>query len=148
MKNNSKILSNVRIIQKCIIVSRDGKVLTLKRAADDRSRGGSWDLPGGGYEQGEFVLDAIKREVSEESGLTVSSLSPIYVTNQIDVKVGFFQGSNVFGICYVSRNWSGEVQLSEEHTEYRWVSPEELLTYSFGEDGRFFVSSIKAFLNI
>ena len=49
---NPKILQDVRLIQKCIIVRKDGKILALKRAADDHSRGGNWDLPGGGYEEG------------------------------------------------------------------------------------------------
>lgn len=41
---STKILSNVRVIQKCIIVNHDKKILALKRGADDHSRGGNWDL--------------------------------------------------------------------------------------------------------
>ena len=92
----SKILNNVRLIQKCIIVNKEGEILALRRSADDHSRGGNWDLPGGGYEQGEDVVDAIKREVGEEVGLKVNSLQAIFFANRIGVEVGFFQGDTVY----------------------------------------------------
>ncbi len=142
----SKILNSVRLIQKCIIVRSDGKILTLKRAPDDHSRGGNWDLPGGGYEQGEDVIEAIKREVMEEAGLTANSLRPIYFANKLGVKEGFFAGDTVFATTYVCSDWNGEVILSDEHVEYQWISPEEFLTLSFGADNGYFVDSMKVYL--
>lgn len=148
---SSKILNNVRLIQKCIIVRENlpagRQVLALKRAPDDHSRGGNWDLPGGGYEQGEDVISAIKREVMEEVGLVVNTLSPIYFTNRIGVEEGFFKGDTVFGTCYVSSDWGGEVALSTEHTEYKWVTPEELKSCNFGADSGFSVEAIDAYIN-
>ncbi len=142
---SDKILNNVRLIQKCIIVSKDGKILAFKRAMDDHSRGGNWDLPGGGYEQGEDVIEAIKREVREEAGITINSVTPIFFMNKIGVSAGFFQGSTVFGICYTSADWRGEVTLSDEHIEYRWVTTEEFKSFNFGQDSGFFREAIKAF---
>ncbi len=143
---NPKILQDVRLIQKCIIVRKDGKILALKRAADDHSRGGNWDLPGGGYEEGEDVTLAIKREVAEEAGLTINSVQPAFFTNKIGVKEGFFQGETVFGMCYACSDWCGDVTLSDEHTEYKWVTHHEFLTYNFGADSGFFVDSIRAYI--
>ena len=143
--SNSKILNNVRLIQKCIIVRNDGYILALKRAADDHSRGGNWDLPGGGYEQGELVIDAIKREVLEEVGLIVEDLSPVYFTNNIGVEEGFFQGDNVFGTCYSCTHWRGEISLSDEHTEYKWFTPTDFTNLNFGSDSGFFFASMKAY---
>ncbi len=144
----TKILNNVRLIQKCIIVNKDGTVLALRRAADDHSRGGNWDLPGGGYEEGEEVIAAIKREVMEEAGLTVNSLSPVFFANRIGVEIGFFKGETVFATCYSSKDWEGEVRLSDEHIEYRWVKPEEFKTFNFGADSGFFVESIVAYTTL
>lgn len=141
----NKILHNVRLIQKCIVIRSDGKILALKRAADDHSRGGNWDLPGGGYEQGEQVEGAIKREVHEEAGLTPRSLHPIYIANHHNIKEGFFAGDNVFGVCYISREWGGEVVLSDEHTEFAWITPIEFAKLEFGPDNGFFRESIQAF---
>lgn len=142
----NKILNKVRLIQKCIIVGKDGKILALKRAPDDHSRGGNWDLPGGGYEQGEDVIEAIKREVMEEVGLTVISTFPVYFTNRIGVAEGFFQGDTVFGSCYLSTDWVGEVVLSSEHVEYQWVTPEDLKDLDFGADSGFFAEAIRAYI--
>ena len=153
----TKILNNVRLIQKCIIVRNDGKVLALKRAPDDHSRGGNWDLPGGGYEQGEDVIEAIKREVIEEAGLVVHSLQPIFFTNRIGVGEGFFKGDTVFATCYTCSDWEGMstealakeegVVLSSEHTEYQWVKPEEFKSFNFGADSGFFVQALDAYIS-
>ncbi len=145
--NNPKILQNVRLIQKCIIVRTDGLILALKRAPDDHSRGGNWDLPGGGYEQGENVIEAIKREVKEEAGLLAKTVSPIFVDNHMNIRAGFFEGLNVFGICYACSDWEGEVALSDEHIEYQWVSPSEFSKLTFGADNGFFGESIKAYIS-
>ncbi len=145
---NPKILQNVRLIQKCLVINQEGKILALKRSADDHSRGGSWDLPGGGYEAGEEVVAAIKREVLEESGLVAHNPRPIHVANHQNVKKGFFAGLNVFGICYVCTSWAGEVTLSAEHTEYQWVTPAEFAHLSFGDDNNFFAESISRYLEL
>ncbi len=148
MNQNPKIIDDVRLIQKCLIVGSDGKILALKRSADDHSRSGCWDLPGGGYEQGEDVVGSIKREVKEEAGLVAHIVTPIYVSNRLNIKTGLFAGLNVFSICYVCRDWQGEVKLSDEHTEYQWVTPETFMSFDFGEDGGFFVDSTQAYTSL
>jgi 8-oxo-dGTP pyrophosphatase MutT (NUDIX family) len=142
-----KILNNVRLIQKCIIVHSDGTVLALKRAGDDHSRGGNWDLPGGGYEQDEDVIESIKREVMEEVGIIAKNVTPVFFANN-SAKTGYFQGDNVFGMCYLCQEWEGEIKLSSEHTEYNWIDPKEFAQLNFGEDGGFFKETIKAYLNL
>lgn len=78
----------------------------------------------------------------EEVGLRVNSVSPVYLTNRIGESEGFFQGNTVFGVCYVSSDWGGEVVLSSEHTEYQWVTPAEFATLNFGSDSGFFAEAI------
>jgi len=46
-----------------------GRYLALRRAREPYA--GSWDLPGGFVEAGETPADAIRREIAEETGLTV-----------------------------------------------------------------------------
>lgn len=140
-----KILNNVRLIQKCIIVRSDGTVLALKRAGDDHSRGGNWDLPGGGYEQDEDVIESIKREVMEEVGIIAKNVTPVFFANNSAMS-GYFQGDNVFGMCYLCKEWEGEIKLSSEHIEYKWIDPKEFAHLDFGEDCGFFKASINAYL--
>ncbi|GAB4027812.1 MAG: hypothetical protein Fur0011_6660 [Candidatus Microgenomates bacterium] len=105
-------------------------------------------MPGGGYEVGEQVIEAIKREVKEEAGLTAHNINPIFIDNHINVKKGLFAGLNAFGVCYVCSDWEGAVVLSDEHTDYQWVTPAEFAKLSFGEDNGFFVKSIVEFMKL
>lgn len=52
------------------VIIRDRRVLISFRAAN-LHQGGLWEFPGGKIEQGETVLDALRREFAEELGLRV-----------------------------------------------------------------------------
>jgi 8-oxo-dGTP diphosphatase len=52
------------------VCRRDGAVLLTRASATD-TLPGMWYLPGGGLEQGEHPVDAVVREVAEETGLAV-----------------------------------------------------------------------------
>ncbi|MEA2506997.1 MAG: 8-oxo-dGTP diphosphatase [Actinomycetota bacterium] len=58
------------------IVTRDGKLLMVRRAKDPGRT--LWSIPGGHVEPGEYLTDALKREVKEET--------------QVDVEVGDLLG--------------------------------------------------------
>ncbi|MFN2593785.1 MAG: NUDIX hydrolase [Actinomycetota bacterium] len=51
------------------IVVEDDSLLMIRRAADPGR--GLWTIPGGRVENGELLAQALKREVSEETGLDV-----------------------------------------------------------------------------
>lgn len=51
------------------IVVRDDSLLMIQRGKDPGR--GLWSVPGGRLERGEHVADALKREVIEETGLTI-----------------------------------------------------------------------------
>lgn len=53
------------------IIRDETSRLLLVRAAPYLTVAGRWFLPGGGVEHGEAPLDALRREVAEESGLTI-----------------------------------------------------------------------------
>ncbi len=53
------------------LIERDGRVLMLRRRQDDRSYPGMWCLPGGRVDPGESPVEAVEREVFEETGLRV-----------------------------------------------------------------------------
>jgi 8-oxo-dGTP diphosphatase len=52
-------------------ICRDGGRVLLCRASATDTLPGLWYLPGGGLEQGEHPVDAVVREVAEETGLAV-----------------------------------------------------------------------------
>jgi len=52
------------------IIKRGDYLLIVRRREDDAGAG-MWDVPGGGIEDGENKIDALKREVFEETGIEI-----------------------------------------------------------------------------
>lgn len=109
--------------QKALIV-KDNKVLVLFR--DDSLP----DLPGSKIQIGEVdVIAAVKREVKEETNLTISVGKILGTTiielpqHIIDTKAK--KSRYIYLVLYEATSVSGEITLSEEHTSYKWLSREE-----------------------
>ena len=99
-----------------VFAERDGKILLLKRAAGALT--GQWYLPGGAVDPGESVEEAARRELLEESGLAPSSpLACVAVAHM------YVYGHESLQVCYACACPDGEVVLSHEHSDARWIDP-------------------------
>jgi 8-oxo-dGTP diphosphatase len=105
-------------------ILRDGKVLVVRRAR--KPARGVYTLPGGGVEVGETLIEAVKREVREETALEVE---PVALAGQREVIVRDAAGrvERHFVILSFACRWlAGEPTLNEELDDARWLKPDEL----------------------
>ncbi|ASU78942.1 NUDIX domain-containing protein [Actinopolyspora erythraea] len=103
------------------LIDHGGTLLLLKRPADD-FRGGTWELPSGKVEPTDTDLyAALHREVTEETGLTISTITGY---------LGAFDYTSSSGKHTRQHTWTvtvanpAEVHLSE-HDESAWVATTE-----------------------
>jgi len=105
---------------KGIIRRNDGRILVLKRSSKDDHKPGVWETVGGGMDEEEAPQVELRREVLEETGLEVDVREPFNVfTFRKDT------GEFKVGITFLCKYLGGEVVLSDEHTDYRWIDPKE-----------------------
>jgi 8-oxo-dGTP diphosphatase len=114
------------VAAKGIVRRGDGAVLIIRRSPNSKTDPGAWDLPGGKMDHGERLVDALAREVREETGLTVHGSRPFYVAHFR--KDPFW----VTSVTFLCASFEGEIRLSSEHVEFDWVQPSDLAgrTYS------------------
>lgn len=55
------------------IIENDGKFLFIKRSRNSKNMAGKWVFPGGKCEKQEDVIQALYRELKEETGLTFTN---------------------------------------------------------------------------
>lgn len=108
------------------IMNDRNELLLVKRADNDDFLPGLWELPGGGTDFGENPQEALKREVFEEVGLSVSVGKPLTVEDYfMENDHEKIHRVEVFYLCSLI-DTTQEVQLSFEHSAYKWVKQEDL----------------------
>ncbi|MBM3116773.1 Nudix family hydrolase [Jeongeupia naejangsanensis] len=98
-----------------ILLRPDGTFLLGSRPAG-KPYAGYWEFPGGKLEAGETGLDALKRELHEEMGITVTAATPWLVQTftypHATVRLQFFRVTG----------WDGEPQ-PHEGQSFAWQTP-------------------------
>ena len=99
-----------------------GKILMIRT----HKWSGLWGIPGGKIKRGESSIDALKREVLEETKLHISQIG--FVMNQDCIASPEFMHPEHFILLnYIARASNTDVHLNEEAEEFMWLSPAEAL---------------------
>jgi len=111
---------------------RDGKMLLLQRRDDNPMWNRKWEFPGGKIEGGEDPADAMRRELLEETGLTVEAQTFLGLHThdwQLPERV-----LRVVLHCFRCDLADGDV-LREPHAtfDHAWTTPAEALTFDLLE---------------
>jgi 8-oxo-dGTP diphosphatase len=103
-------------------IIRDGKVLIVRRPPRPPA-GGLYTLPGGVVEVGETLTEAVRREIREETALTIE---PVALAGYREA-IGKDDEGRVrrhFVILPFAARWvAGEPVLNEELAEWAWLDP-------------------------
>lgn len=120
---------------KALLTRPDGKVLVMKTGPfkEDEAH---WDLPGGRIQEGQSELEALAREIEEETGITDYG-EPVYFgacISNIQIPLPNFTVGLVLIAYTVSLDADATIAISEEHTEFQWVTladAAEMLAYKY-----------------
>ena len=141
----------MRLSAKAFVVDGAGRLLLLDCADPDRPGVRWWELPGGGVEPGEDEVDALVREVLEETGLAVdrTAVGPLQWTQE---STFLFRSVRRYARCHgrlvrlPDPGASAAPVLTDDEQGsilgLRWWTPQELAA----TDARFFPRDVPALL--
>ena len=99
-------------VRKAVLINDEDKVLILRSSDKNEKHAGEWDLPGGHIIEGEDIEDGLLREVWEETSLKIKNPVKLH--------------SNGNDTYYMADLPDTEIKLSDEHTEHKMFSLEDL----------------------
>lgn len=121
----------------CAIIRMNNKILVTQRS-EQMKLPLKWEFPGGKLEEGENVIECIKREIKEEINIEIEVLKQL--SNSI-----FDYGSFTINLIpFLSKYVSGEIILSE-HNDYKLLEKSELLQLDWAEAD---LPIVEEFLNL
>jgi len=92
-----------------VLIEKDGKILLIKRKKTIGR--GAWCLPGGKLEMNESLENCTKREVREETRLSVDNLELISITNDVAY------GLHYVTIAFKANKIESQVKITDEKVE-------------------------------
>jgi 8-oxo-dGTP diphosphatase len=108
------------VVAVAAVIFRGDRILAMRRSADKDAGAGLWETLSGRIEPDEQPLDALAREIEEESGLSVQ-IDP----RPVDAYTSRRSGEPMVIVVYRAEWRAGEVRRSAEHDDDAWCTPVE-----------------------
>jgi 8-oxo-dGTP diphosphatase len=113
------------LVVAAVIVDDEGRVFVHRRGPQRSLFPGCWDLPGGHVESGETPLDALRRELEEETGWqlrrVVAELGETFWTGDDGIR-----RRELDYLVEVDGDLAAPRLEWPDHVEFDWVRPEEV----------------------
>ena len=95
-----------------------------------------WGIPGGKIKWGEPAMDALHREIKEETNLEVTNIEFVLVQDCIHSKE-FYRDAHFVLLNYTCRcDGESQVKLNDEAREFRWVTIADALEMPINQPTR------------
>jgi 8-oxo-dGTP diphosphatase len=105
-------------------LERDDKILLVLRLPN-KSEGGKWGVPAGKIDPGETPLEAIIREIKEETAITIASQQVKFFKTYY---VRYPEYDFVYHVFHAQLPSNQEARIkTDEHQAHRWTTPQDAL---------------------
>lgn len=109
---------------KAFLKNKDGKYLLLHRSSEKyKGTKGSWDIVGGRIDPGSPLLENLKREVTEETQLKITSEPKLIYAQDIILTE---KERHIVRLTYTASTDGEPILDTQENVEFKWLNIDEL----------------------
>lgn len=104
------------------LIFNDRNQILLAKHTPEFEAGHHWYIPGGTADKNEQPLDALRREIKEETNIDINVIDePVYIVKHTNYKRGWYSDIYVYEI----KDWSGKLEINDpdgDTIELKWFS--------------------------
>tara|TARA_B100001248_G_scaffold249100_1_gene221982 strand:+ start:221 stop:643 length:423 start_codon:yes stop_codon:yes gene_type:complete len=126
-----------RNVVACVLIKNE-KILITSRPKI-KTFAGFFEFPGGKVEKGEYLLEALEREMIEELGISLDFSKVFYL------KKYKIHEQNIYLNFFLCLKWFGKIK-NKERQKLKWIFPTELNNYNLLKSNESFISFLNDFI--
>ncbi|MEI6528578.1 MAG: NUDIX hydrolase [bacterium] len=114
------------LIVHTLVTNDKGEILILQRSKTDDVLPEYWDIPGGTLKDGEDPAIGATRETKEEAGIDIINPKLFFHKSKVDIE----KNKQFVTLIFLAQCSDINIVLDpEEHQDYAWIQPSEILNY-------------------